>query len=273
MSEVNMNENNQESLATQKARQSLQVEDPVHPLIDIRDVEVNYGNIRALKGISLQVPSGNICSLIGANGSGKSTLLKAIVGLEPLVKGEIRFDGHLICSSGRGGRNLPTDQIVQRGIALVPEGRRVFGDMTVEENLDMGAFLVRDPDRIKVKKQQMYALFPILEKRCRQKAGQLSGGEQQMLAIARALMNSPKLLLLDEPGLGLAPLIIKLIFDTITRINRDEGVTIFLVEQNARMALQASTTGSVLETGSIVLQDSSKALLEDPRVRAAYLGE
>ncbi len=242
-------------------------------LVDIRDVEVSYGNIRALKGISLQVPAGDICCLIGANGSGKSTLLKAIVGLEPLVKGEIRFKGDVIATGNKGGKVLGTDQIVQRGISLVPEGRRVFADMTVEENLDMGAFLVRDPERIRSKKQQMFELFPILHKRHRQKAGQLSGGEQQMLAIARALMNSPSLLLLDEPGLGLAPLIIKLIFDTIKRINREEGVTIFLVEQNARMALQASTTGSVLETGSIVLQDRSQALLEDPRVRAAYLGE
>jgi branched-chain amino acid transport system ATP-binding protein len=250
----------------------LHQDDPVPPLIDIRGIEVSYGNIRALKGISLQVPAGDICCLIGANGSGKSTLLKAIVGLEPLQKGEIRYNGGLIASAERG-RSLPTDQIVQQGIALVPEGRRVFADMGVEENLDMGAFLVRDPERIKVKKQQMFELFPILEKRRRQKAGQLSGGEQQMLAIARALMNSPKLLLLDEPGLGLAPLIIKLIFDIIARINQEEGVTIFLVEQNARMALQASTTGSVLETGSIVLQDTSAALLEDPRVRAAYLGE
>ena len=252
---------------------SLVPEDPVHPLVEIRQVEVNYGNIRALKGVSLQVPAGDICSLIGANGSGKSTLLKAIVGLEPLAAGEILFNNQLIASSDKAKRGLPTDQIVQRGIALVPEGRRVFGDMSVAENLDMGAFLVRDPARIRIKKQQMFELFPILGQRRHQKAGQLSGGEQQMLAIARALMNSPKLLLLDEPGLGLAPLIIKLIFDIIARINREEGVTIFLVEQNARMALQASTTGSVLETGNIVLQDKSRALLEDPRVRAAYLGE
>jgi branched-chain amino acid transport system ATP-binding protein len=255
-----------------RAIAKLNPEDPVGPLIDIRDIEVSYGNIRALKGISLQVPPGDICCLIGANGSGKSTLLKAIVGLEPLVKGDIIFNGGRI-ASGERGKSLTTDQIVQQGIALVPEGRRIFADMTVEENLDMGAFLVRDPERIKVKKQQMFGLFPILQKRHRQKAGQLSGGEQQMLAIARALMNSPKLLLLDEPGLGLAPLIIKLIFDIIARINREEGVTVFLVEQNARMALQASTTGSVLETGNIVLQDKSSALLVDPRVRAAYLGE
>lgn len=243
------------------------------PLVDIRNIEVNYGNIRALKGISLQVPSGDICSLIGANGAGKSTLLKALVGLEPLTSGEIWYDGQLIASADRSKKSLQTNVIVSRGISLVPEGRRVFSDMTVDENLDMGAFLVKDSALITRKKDQMFGLFPILHKRRLQKAGQLSGGEQQMLAIGRALMNSPKLLLLDEPGLGLAPLIIKLIFETILKINKEEGVTIFLVEQNARMALQASTMGSVMETGTIVLQDRSSALLEDPRVRAAYLGE
>ena len=242
-------------------------------LVDVRNIEVNYGNIRALKGISLTVPAGDICCLIGANGAGKSTLLKALVGLEPLAGGEIWYDGQVIASADRNHKSLPTNLVVARGISLVPEGRRVFADMTVEENLDMGAFLVRDPAQIARKKDQMYGLFPILHKRRLQKAGQLSGGEQQMLAIGRALMNSPKLLLLDEPGLGLAPLIIKLIFETILKINQEEGVTIFLVEQNARMALQASTIGSVMETGNIVLQDRSAALLSDPRVRAAYLGE
>lgn len=250
-----------------------QTRDPSSPLVDIRGIDVNYGNIRALKGVSLTVARGGICSLIGANGAGKSTLLKAMVGLEPLAAGEILFDGEVLASAARGKANLGTNKIVSRGISLVPEGRRLFADMTVEENLDMGAFLVRDPRQIGNKKEQMFQLFPILEKRRKQKAGQLSGGEQQMVAIARGLMNSPKLLLLDEPGLGLAPLIIKLIFQTIQKINQEEGVTVFLVEQNARMALQASTTGSVLETGTIVLQDDSKVLLDDPRVKAAYLGE
>ena len=242
-------------------------------LVEIRNIEVNYGNIKALQGISLQVPPGDICCLIGANGAGKSTLLKALVGLEPLAGGEIWFNGQLIASADRGVRSLPTNLVVANGISLVPEGRRVFSDMTVDENLDMGAFLVRDAAQVTRKKDQIFGLFPILHSRRQQKAGQLSGGEQQMLAIGRALMNSPKLLLLDEPGLGLAPLIIKLIFETIQQINRDEGVTVFLVEQNARMALQASTTGSVMENGVIVLQDKSAALLTDPRVRAAYLGE
>jgi branched-chain amino acid transport system ATP-binding protein len=242
-------------------------------LLEIQNINVDYGAIRALKSITLSVAKGEICSLIGANGAGKSTLLKAVVGLEPLVQGDISFEGETIASSDKSKKNLQTQDIVARGIALVPEGRRVFGDMSVEENLDMGAFLIDDRERIAAKKNQMFGLFPILEKRRRQKAGQLSGGEQQMLAIARALMNSPKLLLLDEPGLGLAPLVIKLIFETINRINQEEGVTVLLVEQNARMALHASTSGSVLETGSIVLQGSSAMLLEDPRVRAAYLGE
>lgn len=242
-------------------------------LVEINDVHVRYGNIRALKGVNLKVPSGGICCLIGANGAGKSTLLKALVGLEPLSNGNIYFDGELISSFDNPRANLPTNKIVAKGISLVPEGRRLFVDMNVEENLEMGAFLVRDRKKIAEKKDQMFKLFPILEKRRKQKAGQLSGGEQQMVAIARGLMNSPKLLLLDEPALGLAPLNIKLIFETIARINTQEQVTIFLVEQNARMALQASTTGSVLETGTVVLQDDSSVLLEDPRVKAAYLGE
>lgn len=242
-------------------------------LMSINAIEVNYGAIQALKGISLSVPEGEVCCLIGANGSGKSTLLKAIVGLEPLVGGEISFEGEIIASASKNVKSLVSNQIIKRGIALVPEGRRVFSDMTVEENLDMGAFLVNNAAIIKTKKDQMFDLFPILLKRRKMKAGQLSGGEQQMLAVARALMSSPRVLLLDEPGLGLAPLIVKLIFEIIRRINQEEKVTVFLVEQNARMALQASTVGSVLETGKIVLQDKSSVLLADPRVKAAYLGE
>ncbi|KGE71662.1 ABC transporter ATP-binding protein [Spirochaeta lutea] len=241
-------------------------------LISIRDIQVNYGNIQALKGISIDVPEGEICCLIGANGAGKTTLLKAIVGLEPLVAGSIEFDGQLIASSEKR-KSLATNEIVSRGIGLVPEGRRVFADLTVEENLEMGAFLIRDEARIREKKSEMFELFPILEKRRRQKAASLSGGEQQMLAIGRALMSSPRVLLLDEPGLGLAPLIIKHIFDIIARVNREEKVTVFLVEQNARMALSASTKGYVMETGTIVLADEARLLLENPRVRGAYLGE
>jgi branched-chain amino acid transport system ATP-binding protein len=252
-------------------------------LLEVTDAEVKYGNITALKGVSVEVRRGEVVCLIGANGAGKSTLLKAIVGLEPLTKGEIRFDGQVIAARsriaqrrlpwGRSTDQLTTDQIVSRGISLVPEGRRVFADMTVEENLEMGAFLQRDEAVVKRKLEEMYELFPILKDRRRQKTRSLSGGEQQMMAIARALMSSPRLLLLDEPGLGLAPLIIRHIFQTIRRINAEEEVTVFLVEQNAKIALNSSRHGYVMETGSIVLDDESAALLENDRVKAAYLGE
>jgi branched-chain amino acid transport system ATP-binding protein len=255
----------------------------VSALLEVHDAEVKYGNITALKKVSVEVPRGEIVCLIGANGAGKSTLLKAIVGLEPLTHGEIRFDGEVIAARSRiAGRRLPwgrttdqplTNQIVAKGISMVPEGRRVFADMTVEENLEMGAFLQRDEAVVKRKLEEMYELFPILKDRRRQKTRSLSGGEQQMMAIARALMSSPRLLLLDEPGLGLAPLIIKHIFQTIRRINQEEEVTVFLVEQNAKVALNSSRRGYVMETGSIVLDDESSALLENDRVKAAYLGE
>jgi branched-chain amino acid transport system ATP-binding protein len=252
-------------------------------LLEVSDAEVKYGNITALKGVSVEVPRGEVVCLIGANGAGKSTLLKAVVGLEPLTGGEIRFDGEVIAAKsriaqrrlpwGRSSDQLTTDRIVSRGISLVPEGRRVFADMTVEENLEMGAFLQRDEAVVKRKLEEMYELFPILKDRRRQKTRSLSGGEQQMMAIARALMSSPRLLLLDEPGLGLAPLIIRHIFQTIKRINAEEEVTVFLVEQNAKIALNTSRHGYVMETGSIVLDDESSALLENDRVKAAYLGE
>lgn len=249
-------------------------------LVVFDNISVSYGSITALRNVSLKVRAGEICSLIGANGAGKSTLLKALVGLEPLRTGCIRYDGEPVAISAaaatgelQGMKSVPTDKLTARGIALVPEGRRVFTDMSVEENLDMGAFLVNDAALIKRRKDKMYKLFPILGDRQRQKAGQLSGGEQQMLAIARALMSGPRVLLLDEPGLGLAPLIIKHIFQIIRNINREEGVTIFLVEQNAKTALEISSHAYVLETGSLVLEGSGLELLENPRVRAAYLGE
>ena len=257
-------------------------------LLTIDSISVSYGNIKALKGVSIHVDEGDIVCLIGANGAGKSTLLKAIVGLEPIITGSISYDGKLIASAGsQGSRNpflapwkkasdtdtLRTDEIAGLGVALVPEGRRVFSDMTVEENLDMGAFLVRDDAKIARKKEEMFDFFPILGARRKQKTRSLSGGEQQMMAIARALMSSPRLLLLDEPGLGLAPLIIQDIFEKIAIINREERVTVFLVEQNARMALKASKQGYVMENGSIVLSDLSANLLENERVKAAYLGE
>jgi branched-chain amino acid transport system ATP-binding protein len=253
-------------------------------LLSVENVRVNYGNIRALKGVSVEVGAGEIVCLIGANGAGKSTLLKAITGLEPIADGRVLLDGNPIAvPEGReGGRignpfrrraALATDRIVALGVALVPEGRRVFSDMTVQENLDMGAYLVRDEKKARSVAEKMFERFPILRDRRRQKAGLLSGGEQQMLVIARALMSSPRLLLLDEPGLGLAPLVIREIFEIITRLGRDEGVTVFLVEQNARMALAVSQRGYVMETGNVVLVDTSRNLLGNARVREAYIGD
>jgi len=243
-------------------------------LLTIEDIGVSYGNIKALKDVSMHVSEGEIVCLIGANGAGKSTLLKAIMGLEPLVTGNITYNGDVICDAGTPHhKRISTDRIAAKGIALVPEGRRVFADMTVEENLDMGAFMVRDDKVIAQRKEAMYDFFPILGARRKQKTRSLSGGEQQMMAISRALMSSPHLLLLDEPGLGLAPLIIQDIFEKIAYINQNDKVTIFLVEQNARMALKASTEGYVMENGKIVLADKSSNLLANERVRQAYLGE
>ena len=239
-------------------------------LLNLDNISVSYGAINALKEVSMHVNEGDIVSLIGANGAGKSTLLKAIVGLEPLVDGSITFEDNIICDSK--GKSLATEKIAMKGIALVPEGRRVFADMSVEENLDMGAFMVRDDALIKRKKEEMYDFFPILGARRKQKTRSLSGGEQQMMAIARALMSSPRLILLDEPGLGLAPLIIQDIFDKIEFINKNEKVTVFLVEQNAKMALRASTEGYVMENGRIVLSGSSKDLLNNDSIQKAYLG-
>lgn len=258
-------------------------------LLDIDSISVSYGSIKALREVSLHVNEGEIVCLIGANGAGKSTLLKAIVALEPITHGSIAYQGQMIAQIDENGAkkrfgvpirrskglssNLRTDEIAGRGVALVPEGRRVFADMTVEENLDMGAFLVHDDELIARKKEEMYDFFPILGARRKQKTRSLSGGEQQMLAIARALMSSPRLLLLDEPGLGLAPLIIQDIFEKIHIINREDKVTVFLVEQNASIALKASNRGYVMENGVIVLSDFSTNLLENEKVRAAYLGD
>ncbi len=240
-------------------------------ILKINDISVSYGSIRALSNVSMSVDEGAVVSLIGANGAGKSTLLKAIVGLEPLKNGSISFDGEVIAQTKHHG-SLSTDLIARRGIALVPEGRHVFADMTVEENLDMGAFMVRDQELINKRKEEMYEFFPILGARKKQKTRSLSGGEQQMMAIARALMSSPRLLLLDEPGLGLAPLVVQDIFNKIRIINQENKVTVFLVEQNARLALRSSSYGYVLENGKIVLEDKGEALLMNERVQKAYLG-
>lgn len=240
-------------------------------LLDIDKISVSYGSIEALHQVSMSVTEGEVVAFIGANGAGKSTLLKAIVAQEPLTGGQITFDGEVISSAE--GKSLKTHKIVEKGIALVPEGRRVFADMSVEENLDMGAYLTSDVALISKRKQDMYDFFPILGERRKQKTRSLSGGEQQMMAIARALMSTPRLLLLDEPGLGLAPLIVQDIFQKIKLINEQDNVTVLLVEQNARMALKASANGYVMENGVIVLADKSSELLKNERVRAAYLGE
>lgn len=243
-------------------------------LLTIEDISVSYGNIKALRNVSMHVAKGDIVCLIGANGAGKSTLLKAIVGLESLESGRILYKDEVIAADRAShAHSLPTNIIVSKGIALVPEGRRVFADMTVEENLDMGAFLNKDDAAVARKKEEMFDFFPILGERRRQKTRSLSGGEQQMMAVARALMSSPEILLLDEPGLGLAPLVIQDIFSKLAIINKEDKVTIFLVEQNARMALRSSNEGYVMETGRIVLHDKASELLKNQKVKSAYLGE
>jgi len=232
-------------------------------MLQLAGVHAHYGHIHALKGIDVDVQVGEIVTLIGANGAGKSTLLMSLFGQPRASGGRIIFDGEDITK-------LPTHAISRRGIALVPEGRRIFQRMTVMENLQMGAVLA-DPTNLAVDLKRMFALFPILEERCEQRAGTLSGGEQQMLAIARALMARPKLLLLDEPSLGLAPLYIKKIFQIIRELNRDHGMTILLIEQNAHHALRAAHRGYVLQHGQIILSGTGKELLASPEVRAAYL--
>lgn len=232
--------------------------------LSIRDLNVSYGNIKALKGISLDVEEGTIVTLIGANGAGKSTLMKTLSGLLKASKGSILLDGREIM-------NLPSHQIVKQGIILSPEGRQVFPQMTVYENLMMGAFTIQSKAEKAELLKTVYDLFPILEERSRQQAGTLSGGEQQMLAVGRAMMAKPRVLLLDEPSLGLAPLVIKEIFAMIQRINA-LGTTVLLVEQNARIALKISDYAYVLETGNITLQGTGAELANNQRVKDAYLG-
>ena len=234
-------------------------------LLEINDIHTYYGAIQALHGVSVQVDEGEFVTLIGANGAGKSTLLNTVCGLLRPRHGTIYFEGEPIHA-------LPPHEIVMRGIAQAPEGRNVFGRLNVIENLEMGAFARKDKDGIKRDMERVYTLFPRLKERFRQIAGTLSGGEQQMLAIARSLMANPRVLLLDEPSMGLAPILVEAIFDTIREIN-GLGVTILLVEQNALMALSVAKRGYVLETGEIVLQDSASALQENEMVRKAYLGE
>lgn len=232
-------------------------------LLELRDVEVRYGAIRALRGISLNVDNGEIVALLGANGAGKTTTLRTISGLNRASRGEIFFEGKPITRT-------PPHEIVARGISQAPEGRRIFPQMSVLENLEMGAYLGRK--NFAEDSERVFNFFPILAERRKQLGGTLSGGEQQMLAIARALMSRPRLLLLDEPSMGLAPMIVQTIFRIIREI-RSTGMTILLVEQNAAQALALADRAYVLETGAIVMSDAASILLRDPRVRAAYLGE
>ena len=235
------------------------------PLLKVENLNTYYGKIHALKGISLEVNEGEIVTLIGANGAGKSTTLKTISGQLAPKSGSISYEGQSI-----GG--VPAHVITSRGVIQVPEGRRIFSRMTVMENLDMGAFLRKDKDGIKSDLERVFDMFPRLRERASQKGGTLSGGEQQMLAMGRALMSRPKLLMLDEPSMGLAPVVVELIFDTIMTLH-NEGITILLVEQNAHMALSIADRGYVLETGEIKLSGPGKDLLENEAVRKAYLGE
>jgi branched-chain amino acid transport system ATP-binding protein len=234
-------------------------------MLEIKNLSVSYGAISALHGISMSVKAGGIVTLIGANGAGKTTTLKTISGLLKPKSGEIFYDGKNIAG-------LPPHQIVARGISHVPEGRMIFANLTVLENLQLGAYLQKDKKIIQRELEHVFSLFPRLSERVKQIAGTLSGGEQQMLAIGRALMSKPKLLLLDEPSLGLAPLLVKTIFEKIVEINRQQGITILLVEQNANLALGISSFGYVLETGKITLQGGSASLRQNPQVKSAYLG-
>ncbi len=234
-------------------------------LLELKDVHVHYGGIRAVKGIDLEVRAGELVCLIGANGAGKTTTLKAITGLLHAALGSIAYDGQDI-----GGR--PVYEIARRGLCLVPEGRGMFQSLTIEENLRMGAYNRHDKADVAADIGRMYELFPRLRERRRQTAGTLSGGEQQMLAIGRALMSRPRLLLLDEPSMGLAPLMVQKIFEVVRDVAKT-GVTILLIEQNARLALEISMRGYVMDGGLITLAADAKALLADPKVREAYLGE
>ena len=230
--------------------------------LEIRDLVVSYGGIEAVKGIRLDVPKGKIVTLIGSNGAGKSTTLKTIAGLVKPKSGSVVFEGETL--SGK-----PSDYIVSKGITLVPEGRRVFANLSVEENLRIGAYLRKDS--LKADLENVYGLFPRLRERAWQLAGTLSGGEQQMLAVGRALMSRPKLIMMDEPSLGLAPIIVKGIFDIIRAVN-EQGITVLLLEQNATMALKIADVAYVMQTGSILMQGSGSELLANEDVRAAYLG-
>ncbi len=236
------------------------------PILELKNVHAGYGSIKALKGVSLKVMEGEVVAIIGANGAGKSTTLMTICNVVKAEQGEVWYNGQVI-------NRVAPEKLPVMGLCQVPEGRRIFPRLSVEENLILGAFHRNDTAGIQRDIQHAYDLFPILGERRKQHGGTLSGGEQQMLAIARALMTQPKVLLLDEPSLGLAPIIIQQIFDIIETINKEDGTTILLVEQNANLALQAAGRGYVVETGEITLEDKASSLLENPKIREAYLGE
>ena len=234
-------------------------------ILEVNDLNVYYGAIHAIKNISFEIKKGEIVTLIGANGAGKTSTLHAVSGLLPLKSGEVSLNGVNITG-------VEAHKLVSQGMAHVPEGRRIFTELTVLENLEMGAYTRNDKDGIKEDLEKMFVLFPRLAERKKQLAGTMSGGEQQMLAMARALMSQPNLLLLDEPSMGLAPLLVQEIFKIVERINKERGVTILLVEQNANMALSIANRGYVLETGQITLEGTGKELITNPEIKKAYLG-
>lgn len=234
-------------------------------MLKVKGLQVNYGGIQAVKGVDLEVGQGELVTLIGANGAGKTTTMKAITGLKPYSAGDIEYMGKSI-------KGVPTHELLKRGLAMVPEGRGIFARMSILENMQMGAYLRNDNDGIQKDTERMFGFFPRLKERASQYAGTLSGGEQQMLAMARALLSRPKLLLLDEPSMGLSPIMVEKIFEVVREISA-EGLTVLLVEQNARLALQAANRGYVMDSGLVTMTGDAKQMLDDPKVRAAYLGE
>jgi branched-chain amino acid transport system ATP-binding protein len=238
--------------------------EPKQPLLSIKDLHVAYGGIKAVKGIEMDVYPGELISLIGANGAGKTTTLKALMGIQPYSQGKITF-------AGQSTKGVPTWDLVKKGLVMVPEGRGVFARMTIMENLQMGSFLYNDKVAFNKGVDYAFTTFPRLKERANQLAGTMSGGEQQMLAMARALMSQPKLLILDEPSMGLSPVLTQVIFDVIDKVSKD-GMTVILVEQNANLALQAADRGYVMDSGNMILTGNGQALLKDSRVQEAYLG-
>ncbi|WP_420956659.1 ABC transporter ATP-binding protein [Burkholderia gladioli] len=234
-------------------------------MLTVTGLQVNYGGIQAVKGVNMEVRQGELVTLIGANGAGKTTTMKAITGLKPFSAGDILYDGKSI-------KGVPTHELLKRGLAMVPEGRGIFARMSILENMQMGAYLRTDKEGIKKDVERMFGFFPRLRERATQFAGTLSGGEQQMLAMARAIISKPKLLLLDEPSMGLSPIMVEKIFEVVREISK-EGLTVLLVEQNARLALQAADRGYVMDSGTVTMTGNARDMLDDPKVRAAYLGE